>query len=69
MDQQLVPIMDAAKALGVGRTTLYGMLADGTLESVRLGHRRLVVAESIKGLVQKLRENGLHSLGESDGKS
>ena len=56
MNPQLVPIMDAAKALGIGRTTLYGMLADGTLESVRLGHRRLVVAESITCLVEALRE-------------
>ena len=57
MEQQLVPIMDAAAALGIGRTTLYGMMDDGTLESVHVGHRRLVVAESIKGLVASLRES------------
>ena len=46
-----VSINDAAKALGLGRTSIYAMLADGRLEAFKLGRRRLVKVDSIRRLV------------------
>ena len=47
MEAKLVSINDAAKALGVGRSTVYVMLADNRLDSVKLNRRRLVTVASI----------------------
>lgn len=33
---------EAAEALGVGRTTIYELLASGRIASIRVGRRRLV---------------------------
>lgn len=51
MQQLSVSISDAAKALGVGRTLVYEMIADGRLEAFKLGRRRLVKIGSIRRLV------------------
>jgi excisionase family DNA binding protein len=51
----LVSIHEAARVLGVGRTTLYGLLKNGKIESVKIGMRNLVVAESLAAYVESLR--------------
>ena len=51
MEQLAVSINDAAHALGLGRTSIYAMIADGRLEAFKLGRRRLVKAESIRQLI------------------
>jgi len=58
VEPKLLSINDTTRVLSVGRSTVYEMLAKGTLESVRIGHRRLVVFESISKLVKSLREGG-----------
>lgn len=45
-------IPDAARAIGVGRSTIYQLLNDGRLQSVHVGKRRLILADSLKALVQ-----------------
>ena len=52
MDPIFVSIADAAKALGLGRTSIYAMIGDGRLDAVKLGNRRLVTIESIRRLVE-----------------
>lgn len=44
-------IPDACEAIGVKRTTLYRLLDEGRVESVRLDGRRLIVVRSLRGLV------------------
>jgi excisionase family DNA binding protein len=51
MEPLLASISETAKALNQGRTTVYAMIADGRLEAVKLGRRRLVKIESIRRLV------------------
>ena len=51
MEPLAVSINDAAKALGLGRTSIYLMISDGRLEAFNLGRRRLVRMESIRRLV------------------
>ena len=38
---------EAAQALGVGLSTVRGMVADGTLSSVRAGRRVLIPAQAL----------------------
>jgi excisionase family DNA binding protein len=42
MEVLAVSINDAAKVLGLGRTSIYSMIADGRLVAFKLGRRRLV---------------------------
>ncbi len=51
MEQLAVSINDTVRALGLGRTTIYEMIADGRLETIKLGRRRLVIVESIRRLI------------------
>ena len=51
MENLAISINDTAKALSLGRTTIYAMIADGRLEAFKLGRRTLIRAESIRRLV------------------
>ena len=51
MDTLAISINETARALSLGRTTVYAMIADGRLEAFKLGRRTLVKAESIRRLV------------------
>jgi excisionase family DNA binding protein len=51
MEVLSVSISDAAKVLGLGRTSIYAMIADGRLDAFKLGRRRLVRVDSIRRLV------------------
>ena len=46
----LYSILDAAKALSLGRSKLYELITEGRLETVNIGRRRLVRAESVRAL-------------------
>jgi excisionase family DNA binding protein len=51
MEPLVYSINDTAKALGLGRTSIYAMIADGRLEAFKLGRRTLVKTESIRRLI------------------
>ena len=53
MEPLAVSIKDAAKALGLGRTTIYAMIADGRLEAFKVGRRTLVRMESIRRVIAR----------------
>lgn len=52
-DKLLCSIADAAKALGLGRTKTYGLLASRDLESIQIGTRRLVKIASIEAFIER----------------
>lgn len=54
MDAILCSIPEAAKALGLGRSKTYELIAAGQLVTVTIGRRRLVRIESIKAFAEKL---------------
>ena len=51
MERLAYSINETARALSLGRTTVYAMIADGRLEAMKLGRRTLVKADSINRLV------------------
>ena len=44
-------VKDAAKAYGWSRSTLYKLMKDGTLKSVRVGGRRLIPRDALEALL------------------
>lgn len=53
MDIIAVSINDAARALGLGRTSIYSLINEGKLEARKLGRRTLVTTESIRALIDR----------------
>lgn len=51
-NQMLCSIAEASTTLGIGRTKLYQLLANGQLASLHIGTRRLVKVDSIKALLE-----------------
>jgi excisionase family DNA binding protein len=51
----LLSIEDAGKALGVGRSTIYGLIDSGDLEVVHIGRAARVPVESVQVFVRRLR--------------
>lgn len=47
----LCGVHEAAKALGLGRSKVYDLIAEGKLQTITIGRRRLVRIASIKALV------------------
>jgi excisionase family DNA binding protein len=44
-------INETAAALRLGRTSIYNLIKEGRLETVKLGRRTLVTVSSIKALI------------------
>lgn len=54
VDRLLLTVVEAADLLGVGRTTLYELLARGELQAVRIGRSRRVPRTAIDDYVDQL---------------
>lgn len=50
----LVTVEEAARLLGVGRTTMFELIGRGEVKSVRLGRRRLIARKSLESFVEEL---------------
>ena len=50
-----VRINDAARMIGVGRTKLYELIADGEVKTVKLGKSTRVITASLHRLVMRQR--------------
>lgn len=53
----LLKVEEAARRLGIGRTTLYALISSGEIESVPVGRLRRVPVESLHDYVTRLRQN------------
>ena len=45
-------VTDAIRMSGIGRTKLYELIGSGELKSVRIGGRRLILADSLRQLLE-----------------
>lgn len=52
MEPIALSINDTAKALSLGRTSIYALIREGRLEAIKLGRRTLIKAESLRRLVE-----------------
>jgi len=52
MEILAISINDTAKALGIGRSSVYNLLKSGRLDAIKIGTRTLLTTESIKRLAQ-----------------
>lgn len=50
---RLLSIPEAAEAMSIGRTTLYGLIGQGRIRTVRAGRRVLVPANAIAEYVRE----------------
>lgn len=51
MEPVTISISSAAKALGLGRTSIYELINAGRLETVKFGRRHLIKTTSIRRLI------------------
>ncbi|TDO35876.1 AlpA family transcriptional regulator [Kribbella sp. VKM Ac-2527] len=51
----LLTVEEAAQRLGIGRTTVFGLVKSGELESIPLGRLRRIPAECITEYIDRLR--------------
>jgi len=51
----MVSPADAAKRIGVGRTTLYGLMSGGEVKAVKIGRRTLIPISELERFVERLR--------------
>ena len=50
MNPLFVSIKQTGEALNIGRTSVYALIRDGRLDTLKMGRRRLVTVASIKRL-------------------
>ena len=50
MELLAISINETAKALGIGRSSVYALLKTGRLDSIKIGRRTLLTTESVKRL-------------------
>lgn len=53
-EKTLCSIREAAYSIGMGRTSVYGLINDGSLKSVKIGSRRLVRVDSIAAFINRM---------------
>lgn len=53
-DARLLTVEEAARRLSLGRTTLYALLKDGQITSVRVGRLRRIPAEALDTYTARL---------------
>lgn len=50
-------VPEACRYLGIGRSTLYVLIAKGQVEIIKLGSATLVLTSSLRALVERLRSS------------
>ncbi|MFF7675698.1 helix-turn-helix domain-containing protein [Actinacidiphila glaucinigra] len=59
----LLTVEEAARRLGVGRTTCFALIASGELESVKVGSLRRIPADALAVYVARLRHGSTEAWG------
>lgn len=62
-----VPVLTAARMLGIGRTKVYELVGDGELELVHIGCRALIPVDSVHSFAGRLRNRPVPESSWVDG--
>ena len=54
--QLLLTPADVAVRLSIGRTVVYELMANGELESLKIGRSRRILSSAVEAYVERLRE-------------
>ena len=52
-EPRVATVERAAELLGIGRTTIFGLIANGTLRSLKIGSRRLIPLQAIDEFIER----------------
>lgn len=52
-DRLTLSIPEACAFLGIGRSSLYGLISSGDLQTILIGKRRLVPVDSLRNLIDR----------------
>lgn len=63
--KMLYTIPEAADLTGIGRTTLYGEITAGRLESIKIGRARRIPADALTDFVARLRQEARDDAGDA----
>jgi excisionase family DNA binding protein len=50
----LLTIPEAARVLAIGRTTLYELISDGAIDTVRIGRATRISVEAVRAFVDRI---------------
>jgi len=53
LEQLTVSVMAAAKALGLGRTSIYMLIRQNRIETIKIGRRTLLTTSSLRRLLDE----------------
>lgn len=53
-ERLLRPLAEATQMLGIGRSTLYELISDGEIKTVKIGNRTLIAQAELERYVQSL---------------
>jgi excisionase family DNA binding protein len=56
MEPLVISVNETAKALGIGRSSVYALIKSGGLDAIKIGTRTLITAASITRLTETRRE-------------
>lgn len=56
MTRLLHPLTDAAQVLGISRTTIYQLISDGEIRTIKIGRRTLVAQDELERYVASLKK-------------
>jgi excisionase family DNA binding protein len=60
VEKLLLTPIEAARALGIGRSKFYELLTTGAIESVRIGSSRRIPADALDAFVKGMRQQVAH---------
>lgn len=69
LPDRLLSVDEAAAALSVGRSRLYGEIASGRLRSLSVGRRRLVPASAVRAFIDKADARASRPVETPDGRT
>jgi excisionase family DNA binding protein len=56
-DRMLLTVEEAAERLGVGRSTMYQLIADGLIDTIRVGRLRRIEPDALASYIARLRQH------------